>query len=70
MKATTIGIDLAKSVFQLHGIAGNGKVVLRRQLKSDQMATFFANFPPAVIGMEACGSAHYWLVSCNAWDTR
>jgi len=60
MKATTIGIDLAKQVFQLHGVDQHGKTVLKRQLKRDQMHTFFANQPPCLIGMEACGSAHYW----------
>ncbi|SOE50381.1 Transposase [Burkholderia sp. OK233] len=60
MKATTIGIDLAKNVFQIHGVDEHGKVVLKRQLKREQVAMFFANLPPALIGMEACGSAHYW----------
>jgi transposase len=60
MKITTIGIDLAKNVFQVHGVDASGKAVLRKQLKRDQMATFFANLPPCLIGMEACGSAHYW----------
>jgi transposase len=60
MKITTIGIDLAKAVFQVHGVDGQGKAVLRKQLKRDQMATFFAALPPCLIGMEACGSAHHW----------
>ncbi|MBC8740319.1 IS110 family transposase [Paraburkholderia sp. UCT31] len=60
MKATTIGIDLAKNLFQIHGVDEHGKVVLKRQLRLEQMAAFFANLPPALIGMEACGSAHYW----------
>lgn len=60
MKITTIGIDLAKSVFQVHGIDASGKAVLRKQLKRDQMASFFINLAPCLIGMEACGSAHYW----------
>ncbi|WP_434033108.1 IS110 family transposase [Cupriavidus sp. a3] len=60
MKATTIGIDLAKNVFQVHGVSENGKIVLRRQLKRHQVAIFFANLAPALVGMEACGSAHYW----------
>ncbi|GAC1336015.1 MAG: IS110-like element ISPa11 family transposase [Collimonas sp.] len=60
MKITTIGIDLAKAVFQVHGVNAQGKVVLRKQLKRDQMAAFFANLPPCLIGMEACGSAHHW----------
>jgi len=60
MKITTVGIDLAKNVFQVHGVDERGKVVLRKQLKRDQMMSFFANLPSCRIGMEACGSAHYW----------
>ena len=60
MKATTIGIDLAKHLFQLHGVDQHGKTVLKRQLKRGQMISFFSNLPPSLIGMEACGSAHYW----------
>ncbi|PTU63407.1 IS110 family transposase [Chromobacterium haemolyticum] len=60
MKITTIGIDLAKNVFQLHGVDGHGKTALKKQLRREQMATFFANLPPCLIGMEACGGAHYW----------
>src|SRR5690606_29888671 len=52
--------DLAKQVFQLHGVDEQGKTVLRKQLKRDQMATFFATLPVCLIGMEACGSAHHW----------
>lgn len=60
MKITTIGIDLAKSVFQVHGVDEHGKVRLRKQLKRAQVLAFFANLPPCLIGMEACASAHYW----------
>ena len=60
MKITTVGIDLAKNVFQVHAVDERGRVVLRKQLRRDQMAAFFANLPPCVIGMEACGSAHHW----------
>ncbi|MBP8285904.1 MAG: IS110 family transposase [Rhodoferax sp.] len=60
MKATTIGIDLAKNVFQVHAVNEYGKTVLKKQLKRDQMAEFFANLPAALIGMEACSGAHYW----------
>jgi transposase len=60
MEITTIGIDLAKSVFQVHAVDQHGKVTLKRQLKRGQMAEFFANLPACLIGMEACGSAHYW----------
>ena len=60
MNAKTIGIDLAKSVFQVHGVDAKGKVVLKKAVKRAQMAAFFANTPPCLIGMEVCGSAHHW----------
>ena len=60
MKITTVGIDLAKNVFQVHGIDERGAVLLRKQLRRDQMPAFFANLPSCVIGMEACGGAHHW----------
>jgi len=60
MNITTVGIDLAKSVFQVHGVDARGKAVLRRQLRREQVAAFFVNLPPCLIGMEACASAHYW----------
>lgn len=66
MKITTIGIDLAKNVFQVHGVDAQGKAVLKKQLKRDQMAAFFANVPLCLIGMEACGSAHYWARKLQA----
>ena len=57
---TTLGIDLAKSVFQLHGVDAQGRVLLRRQLRRNQMLEFFQRLPPCLIGMEACSGAHYW----------
>lgn len=57
---TTIGIDLAKSVFQLHGVNAEGRALLRRQLRRSQMLEFFQRQPACLIGMEACASAHYW----------
>jgi transposase len=60
MNITTVGIDLAKSVFQVHGVDARGKAVLRRQLRREQVAAFFVNLPPCLIGMEACASAHHW----------
>ena len=59
MKVTTVGIDLAKNVLQVHGVDGRGKTVLRKQVKRDQVAAFFANLPPCLIGMEACVGAHH-----------
>jgi transposase len=60
MKITTVGIDLAKNVFQIHATDERGKSVLKKQLKRDQMASFFVNLPPCLVGMEACASAHHW----------
>ena len=60
MKVTTVGIDLAKNVIQLHGVNELGKTVFKKQLRRDQMAAFFVNLPACLIGMEACGGAHYW----------
>src|SRR5215470_17798044 len=56
---TTIGLDLAKKVFQIHGIDAEGKVVVARKLGRKQVLAFFAKLPPCLVGMEACGSAHY-----------
>jgi transposase len=66
MEITTVGLDLAKNVFQVHGVNRRGKVELRKQLKRDQVATFFANLPPCLIGMEACSSAHHWARKLQA----
>src|SRR3974390_286811 len=56
----TIGLDIAKSVFQVHGVDAVGQVAVRRQLKRRQVLAFFANLPPCLIGIEACASSHYW----------
>jgi transposase len=60
MKLTTIGLDLAKNVFQVHGTDERGKAMLRKTLKRGEVAKFFANLPACLIGMEACASAHFW----------
>ena len=60
MKITTIGIDLAKNVLQVHGVDEQGKVALRKQLRRGQVMDFFAQRAPCLVGMEACGSAHAW----------
>src|SRR5467141_2887550 len=57
---TTIGLDIAKSVFQVHGVGANGDVVVRRQLKRRYVLPFFQKLPPCLIGIEACASSHYW----------
>ena len=66
MKVTTVGIDLAKNVFQVHGVNEHGKAVLKKQLKRQQVCEYFVNIPPCVIGMEACGSAHHWARKLEA----
>ena len=55
---TTVGLDIAKSVFQVHGIDAAGQVVIRRQLKRRYVLAFFEKLPPCLVGIEACGSAH------------
>ncbi len=57
---TTIGLDIAKSVFQVHGIDAEGEVVLRRQLKRRYVVAFFQRLPPCLVGIEACASSHHW----------
>ena len=57
---TTIGLDIAKSVFQVHGQDGAGQVVIRRQLKRRSVLAFFQKLPPCLVGIEACASAHHW----------
>ena len=57
---TTIGLDLAKSIFQVHGIDALGAPVVRRQLKRRRVLPFFAKLPPCLVGMEACATSHYW----------
>ena len=59
-EVTTIGLDLAKSVFQVHGVDASGKPIIRRQLRRRQVLTFFKKLPPCLVGMEACASSHYW----------
>jgi transposase len=60
MSAAFIGLDLAKSVFQVHGVDVHGKVVVTNRLRRDAMLAFFANLPPCVVGMEACAGSHFW----------
>jgi transposase len=60
MSTTMIGLDLAKNVFQIHGIDAKGEVTVQRQLRRAQVVPFFAKLGPCVVGMEACGGAHHW----------
>lgn len=66
MELTVIGLDLAKIVFQVHGADNRGRALLKKQLKRAQVLPFFANLKPCKIGMEACGSAHYWARKLGA----
>jgi transposase len=59
-EVSTIGVDLAKSVFQVHGADASGAVLFRKKLRRHQVLTFFAAQPPCTVAMEACGSAHHW----------
>ncbi|MBN9344442.1 MAG: IS110 family transposase [Caedibacter sp. 38-128] len=60
MEVKILGIDIAKRVFQLHGINCFGKVVLKKRISREQLSNFIANIPPCLIGMEACGGSNYW----------
>jgi transposase len=60
MKVTTLGIDLAKSIFQLHGVDAHGKVVVQKRVPRSKLLETIAQLPACVIGMEACASAQYW----------
>ena len=60
MEITTIGLDLAKNVFQVHAINGSGEVVVRKALRRAQVLRFFERLAPCLVGIEACGTSHYW----------
>ncbi|MEO8617241.1 MAG: transposase, partial [Luteolibacter sp.] len=60
MRMTTLGIDLAKSVFQLHGVDEVGTVVLQKKLRRSALLGFLGKLGPCLIGMEACATSHYW----------
>ncbi|HEV2547981.1 MAG TPA: transposase, partial [Stellaceae bacterium] len=62
----TIGLDLAKHVFQVHGTDAAGAVVLRKRLRRSQVVAFFAGLPPCLIGLEACATSHYWARELQA----
>jgi transposase len=63
---TTIGLDIAKSVFQVHGVDAAGEVVIRRQLKRRSVLAFFQKLPPCLVGIEACASSHHWSCELQA----
>ena len=60
MQITTIGVDLAKHSFQVHGVDADGRVVVRTRLRRSEVAAFFANLPRCRVGMEACATSHHW----------
>jgi len=60
LQITTVGLDLAKNVFQAHGADASGRAVLRKKLRRDQVLAFFSQLQPCVVAMEACGGAHFW----------
>lgn len=60
MKITAVGIDLAKNIFHIHGVTQSGKIAVSKALKRDEMLPYFAQLPQCLIGLESCGSAHYW----------
>src|SRR5262249_2079104 len=67
-EVTTIGLDLAKHVFQVHGIDAQGATVLRKRLRRGQVLAFFSRIPRCLVGLEACATAHYWArESRRAW---
>src|SRR5580693_3112827 len=63
---TTIGLDLAKHVFQVHGVDAEGATVLRKQLRRAQVLAFFSRLPSCLVGLEACATAHYWARELRA----
>lgn len=63
---TTIGLDLAKRVFQVHGADATGRPVLQKKLRREEVLSFFAKVPPCVVGMEACASSHHWARELRA----
>lgn len=67
MEITTIGLDIAKNVFQVHGVNCEGKVVLRRKVKRDQLLTLLGEMQPCLIGIEACATAHHWARQLQAF---
>ncbi len=68
MKITTLGIDLAKNVFHVHGEDANGKVVIRKRMSRKKLSEYIVNLPSCLIGMEACGGAHYWARKFRKMD--
>ena len=66
MAIVTIGLDLAKHVFQVHGVNEDGRATLRRKFRRTEVEAFFTTLPPCLVGMEACSSAHHWARRISA----
>jgi transposase len=72
MQVTTIGLDVAKRMFQVHGVDAGGRIVIRRKLQRGEVAGFFATLPPCLVGIEACATAHHWarLIGASGHQVR
>jgi len=70
MEITTIGLDLAKSIFQVHAVDERGEPVVRKALRRAQVLPFFAKLPSCLVGMEACGTSHHWARCCATIKVR
>ncbi len=72
MQVTTIGLDLAKNVLQVHGVDAEGEVVVRKKLRRPAVLAFFSELPPCLVGMEACASSHHWAreLACLGHDVK
>lgn len=66
VEITTIGLDVAKQIFQVHGVSGDGKAAIRRSLRRSDVLGFFGKLPPCVVGLEACGGSHFWAREIKA----
>jgi transposase len=72
-EVSTIGLDIAKSVFQIHGVDASGKLVIRKRVTRAKLLEFFAALPACLVGIEACPTAHYWsrqLQALGQWRSR
>jgi transposase len=72
MQVTTVGLDLAKRVFQVHGVDAGGRVVMRRKLRRGEVAAFFADLPSCLAGTQACATGHHWarLIGASGHEVR
>ncbi len=70
MKVSTIGVDIAKSVFQVHGEDAEGKAIIQKRLGRKGMVGFFSKLPPCLVALEARGTSQYWAARCGRWGTR